>query len=80
MNKIMVGYQGWTMERATSSDAFVPILADGVNWMGNSPVGSFLWSVGWFGDRLSADDSFNKFDTLAVARGVWLRLAADAPC
>ena len=42
MNKIMVGYQGWTMERATANDAFVPILADGVKWMGNSPGGSFL--------------------------------------
>ncbi len=79
MNKIMVGYQGWTMERATANDAFVPILADGVKWMGNSPGGSFLWSLGWFGDRLSEDESFNKFDTQAAVRGVWLPLAADAP-
>ena len=79
MNKIMVGYQGWTMERATANDAFVPILADGVKYMGNSPGGSFLWSLGWFGDRLSEDETFNKFDMQAVARGVWLPLPADAP-
>ena len=79
MNKIMVGYQGWTMERATANDAFVPILADGVKWMGNTPGGSFLWSVGWFGDRFSEDESFNKFDTQVALRGVWLPLAADAP-
>jgi len=29
-NKLMVGYQGWTNERATSNDAFNPILADGI--------------------------------------------------
>lgn len=79
MNKLMVGYQGWTMERATANDAFVPILADGLKWMGNSPGGAFLWSLGWFGDRLSEDETFNRFDTQAVARGVWLPLAADAP-
>ena len=79
MNKIMVGYQGWTMERAAANDAFVPILADGIKWMGNSPGGSFLWSLGWYGDRLSEDQSFNKFDTQGVVRGVWLPLAADAP-
>lgn len=79
MNKIMVGYQGWTMERATANDAFVPILADGVKWMGNSPGGSFVWSLGWFGDRFSEDETFNKFDMQGVVRGVWLPLAEQSP-
>ncbi len=30
LNKVMVGYDGWTMERATISDASIPILADGI--------------------------------------------------
>jgi len=79
MNKIMVGYQGWTMERATANDAFVPILADGVKWMGNSPGGSFLWSFGFFGDHFSEDETFNKFDNQATARGVWLPFPEEAP-
>jgi len=79
MNKIMVGYQGWTMERATANDAFVPILADGVKWMGNSPGGSFVYSLGWYGDRFSEKETFNRFDTQGVARGVWLPLPDDAP-
>ena len=37
LNKVMVGYAGWTMERATISDATIPILADGVKWLGLSP-------------------------------------------
>ena len=79
MNKIMVGYQGWTMERATSNDAFVPILADGIKYMGNSPGGSFLWSLGWYGDRLYEVDTFKKLDTQAVVSVVWVPFAADAP-
>ena len=34
LNKIMVGYAGWTMERATINDAMIPILADGIKWLG----------------------------------------------
>jgi phosphate-selective porin OprO/OprP len=51
--KIMVGYDGWTIERSTSLDAFVPILADGVKYMGYSPRTRLLWNVGLFGDALS---------------------------
>lgn len=71
-NKIMVGYQGFTMERATANDAFVPILADGVKWMGTSPGNKLVYSVGWFGDMLSEKESFNKFDMQVVGRLIWL--------
>ncbi len=30
LNKVMVGYDGWTMERSTMSDATIPLLADGI--------------------------------------------------
>ena len=40
----MVGYGGWTMERATISDASIPILADGIKWLGYSPKHKFLWN------------------------------------
>src|SRR5262245_57617674 len=33
-SKIMVGYQGWTNERAATNDALLPILADGIKWTG----------------------------------------------
>src|SRR6266850_165149 len=35
LNKVMIGYAGWTNERATFSDAMLPILADGVKWLGS---------------------------------------------
>ena len=36
LNKVMVGYDGWTNERTMINDA-IPILADGIKWLGYSP-------------------------------------------
>ena len=44
LNKVMVGYDGWTMERFTMSDATIPLLADGFKWMGYSKKHGFLWN------------------------------------
>ena len=70
--KIMVGYQGWTMERATANDAFVPILADGIKWTGDIPSGKFVYNLGWYDDTRTENESFNKNDKQFSARGVWL--------
>jgi len=78
-NKMMVGYQGWTMERSTANDAFLPILADGIKWMGNSKDGRLAYSLGWFGDQFSDDESFNRSDSQVVGRLVWLPLLLSDP-
>jgi len=70
-SKIMVGYQGWTNERATINDALIPILADGVKWTGRVPNGKLVYTAGFYGDALSEGESFNKHDNQAVFRGVW---------
>jgi phosphate-selective porin OprO/OprP len=75
-SKIMVGYQGWTMERATANDAFLPILADGIRWTGNIPSGKLVYNVGWYIDTLSESESFNKNDKQFAARAVWLPFAS----
>ena len=71
-NKIMVGYQGWTNERATINDALIPILADGIKWSGWIPSGKVVYNIGYFYDKISETESFNKNDSQFVARGVWL--------
>jgi phosphate-selective porin OprO/OprP len=71
-NKIMVGYQGWTNERATINDALIPILADGIKWSGWIPSGKLVYNVGYFYDKFSETESFNKNDKQFVARAVWL--------
>jgi phosphate-selective porin OprO and OprP len=47
LNKVMTGYDGWTMERAPMNDATVPLLADGVKWLGYLPKHGFMWNVGY---------------------------------
>jgi phosphate-selective porin OprO/OprP len=73
--KIMVGYQGWTMERATMNDALIPVLADGIKWNGYLPNGRFVYNLGFFKDTRSENESFNKNDEQTVARVVLLPLA-----
>ena len=61
-SKIMVGYQGWTNERATINDAFLPILADGVKWTGYIPSGKLVYNLGFFWNDRTENESFNKND------------------
>ena len=61
LNKVMTGYAGWTMERATIGDATIPILADGVKWLGYAPKLGLLWNLGVYGDWLSKGQSFSRW-------------------
>ena len=74
-SKIMVGYQGWTNERATINDALISILADGIKWTGDIPNGKLVYNVGYFWNNRAEDESFDKHDEVVAARGVWLPLA-----
>ena len=49
----MVGYAGWTMERTAINDATIPILADGIKWLGYAPKKHLLWNR-FFGDSLTS--------------------------
>ena len=72
LNKVMVGYAGWTMERATITDATIPILADGIKWLGYVPKARLLWNVGAYGDALSKGQSFSSYHHQYVARVAWV--------
>jgi phosphate-selective porin OprO/OprP len=78
LNKIMVGYDGWTMERYTASDAFIPILADGVKYMGFAPKPRLLWNAGLFTDVVSHNEGYSAYDHLFVARLGWLPVLSDS--
>jgi phosphate-selective porin OprO/OprP len=78
LNKVMSGYAGWTMERATFTDATIPILADGIKWLGYVPDKKILWNVGFYNDWLSEGQSFSTYDKQAVARLAWLPIADEA--
>lgn len=77
LNKVMTGYDGWTMERATISDATIPILADGIRWLGYVPKLGILWNVGYYNDFVSKGQSFSTYSSQEVARVAWLPILSD---
>ena len=72
LNKVMVGYAGWTMERTEISDATIPILADGIKWLGYVPERHILWNLGFYRDWLSEGQTFSTYERQVVGRFVWL--------
>jgi phosphate-selective porin OprO/OprP len=68
LNMVMVGYAGWTMERSTTVVATVPLLADGIKWMGYLPKRRIVYNLGWYTDVLSEGQSFSSYDQQFVAR------------
>lgn len=78
MIKIMVGYDGWTIERSTALDAFVPILADGIKYFGYSPRAHLLWNIGAYDDALSKNESFSQYQNQVVGRIGWLPVLSEA--
>jgi len=77
LNKVMSGYSNWTLERSTMSDATIPILGDGVKWLGYVPRRHLLWNVGYYLDYINEDQSFSSYDNQAVARVAWLPLDSE---
>ncbi|HVQ65816.1 MAG TPA: porin [Terriglobia bacterium] len=76
LNKVMVGYAGWTAERATISDT-IPILADGIKWLGYSPKRHFLWNLGFYGDWMSQSQGFSTYDHQFVGRFAWVPIVSE---
>jgi phosphate-selective porin OprO/OprP len=72
LNKVMVGYAGWTAERSTINDATIPILADGIKWLGYAPKYHLLWTLGAYGDWLSEEQTFSTYDNQYVGRIAWV--------
>ena len=72
LNKVMVGYGGWGMERAPINDATLPILADGVKWLGYVPRARVLWNLGVYGDTFSEHHAFSTYSHQISGRFAWL--------
>ena len=72
LGKVMIGYAGWTMERAPISDATIPILADGIKWIGYLPKQKLLWNLGSYWDAFSEGQTFSTYDHQIVGRLAWL--------
>jgi len=77
MNKVMNGYSGWTMERQMAIDV-IPILADGVKWLGYLPKQRILWNLGFYNDLISHSQSFSTYKWQTAARIGWLPIYSPA--
>jgi phosphate-selective porin OprO/OprP len=74
LNKVMVGYDGWSMERLPFTDATVPLLADGIKWLGYVPSTQLFWNLGAFMDAFSEGQSFSTYNYQFVVRAGWVPL------
>lgn len=76
MSKVMNGYSGEFMERHMALDA-IPLLADGVKWLGFLPKKRIFWNLGIFADWLSKSQSFSTHDWEFDGRIGWLPIHTD---
>ena len=70
MNKVMNGYAGWAFERQMAIDV-IPILADGLKWLGYLPKQRVFWNLGVYTDWLSKGQSFSTYQNQVDARVGW---------
>jgi phosphate-selective porin OprO/OprP len=77
MVKVMVGYHPWMIERSPGLDAFVPILADGVKYMGYYPKSGLFLNFGVFGDWGWENAKFATYDHQIVARLGWRPILSE---
>ncbi|MCG3204623.1 MAG: hypothetical protein KCHDKBKB_01338 [Elusimicrobia bacterium] len=77
-SKVMTGYTGLAMERSTINDATMPILADGIKWLGFLPKQKILWNIGYYGDKLSEGQTFSWYDNQFVTRIALLPILSES--
>lgn len=71
MVKVMNGHSPWTAERQMALDV-IPILADGIKWMGYLSKSRLFWNLGYFNDIISNGEGFSTFEWQYVARIGWM--------
>ncbi len=76
MNKIMNGYAGWSMERQTGIDV-IPILADGIKYLGFYPQSRILLNLGAFADWFSYKQSFSTYEWQFIGRIGYLPIYSE---
>jgi len=76
--KVMVGYYIWGIERSQALDAFIPILGDGIKYMGYYPRKRMFLNLGYFRDQLSENEKFAIYDDQWVTRVGWQPILSES--
>jgi len=71
MVKVMNGHSPWGYERQMALDV-IPILADGIKYMGYYPKAKMFLNLGYFNNWTSKGQGFATFKSQVVARVGWL--------
>lgn len=77
MPKVMNGHSPWTNERQMAVDP-IPILADGIKYMGYLPKSRLWWNLAYFNNFASKNQSFATYQWQYIARFGWLPLLDQA--
>ena len=78
LSKVIQGYQIISVERMSFTDATIPILADGIKYLGYVPEKHIFWNLGAFTDWLSEGQSFSSYDYQFALRGGWVSMESDS--
>lgn len=76
LSKVMNGYAGEGVERHMAIDP-VPILADGIKWLGYLPKQRIIWNIGIYADWLSKDQGFSTYSWQFASRVAWLPIHSE---
>jgi phosphate-selective porin OprO/OprP len=76
LSKVMVGYAIWHLERNTGIDV-IPILADGIKYIGYLEKQKIIWNLGAYTDWLSEGQSFSTYKYQVVSRVGWLPVYSE---
>lgn len=77
MPKVMNGHSPWANERSMATDC-IPILADGIKWLGYLPKSTFFWNLGYYNDILSEGQGFSTYSWQTDARFGFLPINDEA--
>lgn len=72
LSKHMVGYAMWGMERSPMHDAAIPVMVDGVRWMGYVPKRKLVWNLAYFNQTITGTRTYPYYDQQIAARIAWL--------
>lgn len=75
INKITVGYYGWVQERSAANDAFLPILGDGIRWMGTGFNNYLNYGIGFYKNNIFPYESYAKDEEVFSFRTIFLPFA-----
>jgi phosphate-selective porin OprO and OprP len=78
LSRITVGYAVPTMERTPMGDATIPILADGIKWLGGLPSHRANWNFAYYYNELVGSPSHDWYDQTFVGRICVLPIRNDA--